>query len=172
MWKVELHNKVENAYALEVTYQDPFNPDAEEIQVPPLKTLRTDAQKGYLVVMSRDRLRVRARSVASGLKPEDARRIPRSFGVEDLSNAILCYRTTHPNYWLGLSVVRHESAATLPATVDKVRLTSVVSDDDQMVTRAVLDLVVGDLRFLETVLPRDSRIWSNVRQRQGGQPVA
>jgi hypothetical protein len=56
--------------------------------------------------------------------------------------------------------VRHDAAAVLPATVHGVRLQSVLSDDDHMVTRLTLDMHTGDLRFLKTILPPNSDVWS------------
>ncbi len=62
-----------------------------------------------------------------GLKAESPRSIPATFGAGDLSDAILCYRTVRSDYELPLSVVRHESASVLPASISQVRMTSVVS---------------------------------------------
>jgi len=168
IWQVDLHNKVIDAYALEASYQAPFNPDAHEAAVAPLRALNTDGQRGYLVVMAGGRLQVKPSSVSEGLKEEDARAIPSELGAGDLSNAILCYRSTHADYALTLSIIRHGSADVLPATVDHVLLTSVVSEDDQMITRVAMDLRVGDLRFLKTELPEGSQVWSTF---VNGKPV-
>jgi hypothetical protein len=120
----------------------------------------TDAQKGYAVVFTAGRLQIKANGVPAGLHEDDARNVPGSFGAGDLSDAILCYRTTRPDYVLDLSVVRHASAEVLPARVEYVRMTSVLADDGQMVTRVDMKLAVGPLRFLEVTLPEGAQSWS------------
>ena len=160
IWQIDLNNKVLDSYAMEVSFQSSASQDRPETVIRPLATLGTDSQKGHLVVLSGGRQQVSPISVSEGLRIEDARSIPTSFGAGDLSNAILCYRSTQPDYTLTVSVVRHESADMLPATVKNVQLTSAVSEDNQMITRIAMNLQVGDLRFLKTRIPRDSRIWS------------
>ncbi len=160
LWQIDLNNKVIDSYALNVSFQSPATRNQRETNIQPLKTIGTDSQKGYLVVFSGGHQQVSPISVSEGLRAEDARSIPAVFSAGDLSSAILCYRSTKPDYSLSVSVVRHESADMLPATVKNVALTSVVSEDNQMITRVVMNLQVGDLRFLKTQIPADSRIWT------------
>lgn len=160
LWQVELHNKVYQVYNLEVSYIEQHDPTAEQVLIRPIRAANAQSQKGYLVVTTGSRLQVQPADVSPGLNPEDARSVPREFGAGDLSDAVLCYRATRPDVTLGLSVVRHNSAEVLPARVEHVRLTSVVSEDRYMATRAELQLRVGDLRTLATRLPDAAELWS------------
>jgi hypothetical protein len=160
LWEVELQGKVEGRQALDVTYQQSCDPQAGILKVLPLQTVGTDAQKGYAVVFTAGRLQIKANGVPAGLHEDDARNVPGDFGAGDLSDAILCYRTTRPDYALDLTVVRHASAEVLPARVQSVRMVSVLADDGQMVTRVDLRLGVGTLRFLEVTLPEGAQSWS------------
>jgi hypothetical protein len=47
----------------------------------------------------------------------------------------------------------------LPATVQSVRLESALSSDDSLVTRAQIQMSVGDMHFLRTALPEGSDVW-------------
>lgn len=161
IWQVTLHNKVENSYKLTAAYQIPFEVGAGEVAVTPLLTVNTDTPTGYLTVMSDGRVQVRLLDEAQGLKSEEARGIPASFGVGDLSDAILAYRIVSPDYHLKLSCVRHESAGVLPAQVKELKLVSVLANDGRMLTHVAMQINVGDLRFLKMTLPgKDSRLWS------------
>lgn len=159
LWQIDLHGKVENDYALDVAYQQPLDVKAQGAALAPLLTAGTEQQKGWLVVMSSARLKITPTSVPPGFKEEDARSIPAQFNAGDLSDAILCYRVTKPEVTLGLNIVRHGAADALPATVQSVRLESALSSDDSLVTRAQLQLTVGDMRFLRTTLPAESAVW-------------
>ncbi|MBU4460732.1 MAG: hypothetical protein KJ579_09200 [Verrucomicrobia bacterium] len=160
LWEVELHGKVETDYALDVTYQDTFDPATNTLSVLPLRAAGVDAEKAWLVVFAGGRLQVKPGDVPAGLRAEDPRGIPATFGAGDLSGAVLCYRATDLSAPLPLSILRHTAAEVLPGRVQSARLTSVVSDDGQMVTRAVLTLDPGTLRFLEMTVPEGGEVWS------------
>jgi hypothetical protein len=160
LWEVELQGKVENRYALDVSYQQACDPASGVLNVVPLQTVGTDSQKGYVVGFTAGRLQVRPGTTPDGLHEDDARNVPATFGAGDLSDAILCYRTTRPDYALALSVIRHDAADVLPVRVRSVRMASVLAEDGQMVTRVEMQLNVGSLRFLEVALPAGAQAWS------------
>ncbi|MEN8255046.1 MAG: hypothetical protein ABFR33_06205, partial [Verrucomicrobiota bacterium] len=160
IWEVELHGKVEHRYGMEVAYQLPFPHDESEPSVFPLQTLGTDSQKGYVAVLSSGRLQVKPAAVSEFLRPEDARSIPRRFGASDLSDAVLCYRSTESDYELKLNVVRHNAADVLPAQVKSLQLDSVITKDDQSLNSMMMELEPGSLRFLEVRFPEGAEIWS------------
>ena len=160
IWEVVLHEKFQERYQLEVSYQIPF--EQKTIEILPVQPLGTETPKSHLVVMSRGRVQVQTSGQMTGLTPADAGTIPKSNAEGDLSDAIMCYRSVKSDYALPLSVVRHGSADVLPATVKGLALTSVVSDSGDMLTRAELKLTVGDLRFLKVTLPdKENRLWSS-----------
>ena len=160
VWEVELHGKAENEVAFEVAYQEPYDPAAKETVIHPLRARGVESQKGWLAVLAGGRLQVKPLDPPLELRPEDPRGIPAQLGAGDLSGALLCYRSAQPEWALQLSVVRHDAADVLAARVRSARLLSVVSDDDQRVTRALLDLEPGSLRFLEMRLPPQGELWS------------
>jgi len=160
LWEVELQGKVETRYQMEVNYQQACEAKDGKLKVSPLCTVDTESQKGFVVAFTTGRLQVKADEVPVGLHEDDARNVPGTFGAGNLSDAILCYRTTRPDYELNLSVVRHDSAAVLAARVESVGITSVLSEDGQMVTRVVMQMNVGTLRFLEVTLPPAAKSWS------------
>jgi len=161
-WQVDLHGKVENQFSMTVSYQGAYEHADQEVRILPVQTVDTEAQRGYLVVTCSGRVQVEPDvDTSEGLKTEDPRNIPVAFGAGDLSNAIQCYRTIRPDYELRLSVVRHDAASVLPASVEQVRMTSVVSTGGKLLTRAALRMKVGDLRFLKVALPhKDDRLWT------------
>jgi len=162
IWQVDLHNKVEDKFGLTASYQVPYDPAEKKVTILPLQTVDTDSQRGYLVVTCAGRVQVKPEGSLKGLKLEDPRNIPESFKAGDLSSAIQCYRTVRSDYQLDLSVVRHDSASVLPASINQVRMTSVVSSGGKMLTRAMLEVVVGNnLRSLNFKLPnKDDELWT------------
>ncbi len=161
IWQVDLHNKVENQFGMTASYQVPYHPAKRGVKILPLRTVDTEEQRGYLVVTCSGRVQVAPAGELIGLKPEDPRNIPAVFGAGDLSNAIRCYRTVRSEYKLALSVVRHDSAQVLPASINRVHMTSTLSTDDSILTRVALLMTVEDLRFLKVSLPNpDDSLWT------------
>ena len=162
IWQVDLHNKVEDKFSLIASYQMPYDPAEKKVKILPLQTVDTESQRGYVVVTCAGRVQVKPEGSQKGLKLDDPRSIPASFGAGDLSSAIQCYRTVRPDYELNLSVVRHDQASVLPASIKQVRMTSVVASGGKMLTRVGLQVVVGNnLRSLNFRLPRKSdELWT------------
>ena len=168
IWQVDLRNKTEQHYLLDVRYQHSVPPHADMIRIDPLQTLDTNAQSGYVTVRAGGRLRVQVRETGPGLRAVDARNIPANLAMRDQSDAILCYQSISGEYHLLLDMERHDTAEVLPASVSGVQLASMMSADGQMVTRARLQMRTGELRFLRTALPENSHLWAAF---VGGQPV-
>lgn len=161
IWQVDLRSKAQNMFSMVANYQVPYNATDRQVKVQPLRSLDTEDQRGYLVVTCGGRVQVTPTDIPPGLKVEDARNIPSAFGAGDLSNAIQCYRTLRPDYVLPLSVVRHGSADVLPASIEQMHMTSVLSQNKRLLTRVKLQITVGDLRFLQLQLPNPhDELWT------------
>jgi hypothetical protein len=75
------------------------------------------------------------------------------------ASANLTFRLVEPAFQLALALERHEATKLLPARVNNVTLTSVISDEGVMLTQVKLELVPGDKRLLNFTLPGDARFW-------------
>lgn len=140
VWVIELHGKVEDAYAFTALYQEPYDPAAGGVRIRPFGTPGAARQTAWLAITGGGRVQVEPRGEVAGLRAEDARSLPEYFGAGDLSGAIRCYRVLQPDYGLDLSVVRHEAARVLPAGVESARFTTVLSASGKMLTQAVIQL--------------------------------
>jgi hypothetical protein len=162
VWQVELHGKVEDKYSLTCFYQQPYDPTSGGVTISAFDVLGTARQAAaWLVVTGGGRVQVEPRGETGGLQSENARSLPETFGAGDLSSAIRCYRVLRPDYRCDLSVVRHNAAAVLPASVERALFTTVLSSSGKMLTQATIDLKVGDLRFLKLQMPSATcALWS------------
>ncbi|MFZ4396057.1 MAG: hypothetical protein ACOYOU_10580 [Kiritimatiellia bacterium] len=162
VWQVELHGKVEDKYVLTCFYQQPYDPASGGVTINAFDVLSAARQTAaWLVVTGGGRVQVEPRGETEGLQPEDARGLPDTFGAGDLSGAIRCYRVLRPDYRCDFSVVRHNAAAVLPASVEKAQFVTVLSSSGKMLTQATIDLKVGDLRFLKLQMPSASgSLWA------------
>jgi len=164
-WRIELQNKVRGAYLLTVTWEQPWDAAAGKLELPGVQAGGVERETGFVAVTARPPLRVEGRSVADLLKV-DGRELPDWAGRGEPT---LAYRYLRPGFVLALGAQRFEEAEVLQALVDNVRLTTVVSEDGQMMTEMALAVRNNARQYLEVTLPAGaSNVWSAF---VAGQPV-
>jgi len=165
-WRVELARKVvieENQsgkYSLQVRYESRYDMNTGKIDLEAVRDADSDLQQGYVAVHASEKVEVTEQSVGLSLKPMDSRSIPGVFGAGSQAGAVLCYRSIDVDYALVLKAVRHDPADVLPATVRRVQLVSLITEDGQSITRVTMSLSVGSKRHLELKLPAGAQLWS------------
>ncbi|MDB6033954.1 MAG: hypothetical protein JWM16_4292, partial [Verrucomicrobiales bacterium] len=159
-WEVKLHRRVIGKFLLQANWQTPVGEAATNVIVRGPQSLDANLQRGFLTVESGGRLQVKASSLPSSLQLAEWQSIPRYLRQEiEAAAANYTFRVVEPGYQLPLEIERHEAARLLPARVNKVTLTSVISDEGVMLTQVKMELVPGDKRLLQLSLPADARFW-------------
>ncbi|MBM3832676.1 MAG: hypothetical protein FJ403_05270 [Verrucomicrobia bacterium] len=159
-WEIKLHRRVIGRYLLQVTYQTAVADTATETVLRGVQTADVNLQRGFVTVQARGRQQVRIDALPASLQTTEWQSIPRAL-QQDLSavSANFAFRLVEPSFQLPLKLDRHEAAKLLPARVNNVTLTSVISDDGVMLTQARLEMLPGDKRLLYLTLPADARFW-------------
>jgi hypothetical protein len=160
LWEVKLHRRVIGQYLLQATYQTLMPEQSPETTLRGVQAADVNLQRGFVTVQSGGRLQVRVEASLTALQPTEWQSIPRAL-QQDLqtASANFAYRLVEPSFQLPLKLERHEAAKLLPARVNNVTLTSVISDDGVMLTQVRLEMMPGDKRLLYFTLPKDARFW-------------
>ncbi|MCD6049784.1 MAG: hypothetical protein K0Q55_1187 [Verrucomicrobia bacterium] len=159
-WEVKLHRRIIGKYMLQAGWQTPVAEKATNVVVQGIQAADANLQRGFVTVQSSGRLQVQAVQLPSTLQPAEWQSIPRIL-LQDIpaATANLTYRLVEPGYQLALHLERHEATKLLPARVNSVVLSSVISDEGVMLTQVKMDLVPGDKRLLNFTLPKDAQFW-------------
>ncbi len=159
-WEVKLHRRVIGQYLLQATYQTPVAANAVETGLRGVQVADVNLQRGFVTVQSGGRLQVRVDAPPAALQPVEWQSIPRAL-QQDLtaSSASFAYRLVEPAFALPMKLERHEAAKLLPARVNSITFTSVISDNGAMLTQARLEILPGDKRLLHLTLPKDAKFW-------------
>ena len=160
LWDVKLHRRIIGRQMLQVTWQTTLANAATNAAVQGVLAADANLQRGFVTVQSGGRLQVRAAAPAAALQPAEWQGIPRAL-LQDLANASasFTYRVVEPAFTLPLTLDRHEATKLLPARVNSVTLTSVISDEGVMLTQARVELIPGDKRLLSLGLPAGAEFW-------------
>jgi hypothetical protein len=158
-WEVKLERRLIGKYLLQVAYTLPIGEQAGEVTVDGVQAQEVNLQRGFVTVQAGGRLQVRIEP-PSTLQPTDWQVIPRAL-QQDISapSANFTYRLVDAAFRLPVKLVRHEAARLLPARVNGVALTSVISDDGATLTEVKLRLIPGDKRLLHISLPKEAQFW-------------
>lgn len=159
-WEVKLHRRIIGKYLLQATWQTLVPEAATNVPVRGVECLDANLQRGFVTVQSGGRLQVRAQALPAALQPAEWQAIPRAL-LQDIpdASANFTFRLVEPVFLLALGLERHEATKLLPARVNNVTLTSVISDEGVMLTQVKLELVPGDKRLLNFTLPAEAKFW-------------
>ena len=159
-WEVKLHRRVIGQYLLQASYQTAIPDQAPETLLRGVQAADVNLQRGFVTVQAGGRLQVRPAEGLAALQPTEWQSIPRAL-QQDLqtASANFAYRLVEPAFQLPLKLDRHEAAKLLPARVNSVAFTSVISDDGVMLTQVRLKMQPGEKRLLHFTLPTDAKFW-------------
>jgi hypothetical protein len=159
-WEIKLHRKVIGQYFLQATFQTSVPEKAAQTELRGVQVADVNLQRGFVTVQSSGRLQARIDSLPAALQPVEWQSIPRALqqGLT-ASSASFAYRLVEPAFALPMKLERHEAAKLLPARVNNITFTSVISDTGTMLTQARLEIVPGDKRLLHLTLPKDAKFW-------------
>ncbi|MEY2408260.1 MAG: hypothetical protein QOF48_930 [Verrucomicrobiota bacterium] len=159
-WEVKLHRRMLGKYLLQVTYQTAVGDQVTTHVLRGVQALDVNLQRGFVTVESSGRVQVRADAVPAALQRTEWQSIPRALRQDiPAASANHTFRLVEPAYQLPLQLERHEATKLLPARVNAITLTSVVSDEGVMLTEVRIELIPGDKRLLKFTLPRDASFW-------------
>jgi hypothetical protein len=162
-WEVKLQRRVIGQYLLQVTYQTLIPERATETVLRGVQANDVNLQRGFVTIQSGGRVQVSPADVAGmsvALQPTEWQSIPRAL-LQNLQavSANFAFRLTEPAFELPLKLDRHEAVKLLPARVNNITFTSVISDAGVMLTQARLEMLPGDKRLLSVKLPTGARYW-------------
>ena len=160
-WEVKLHRRVIGQYLLQATYQ--IAGARERCGDQPS---RRAGRGRELAARLRHRAIRRPSASARGRRrpPRSSRPNGRASRahckrISSASSASFAYRLVEPAFALPMKLERHEATKLLPARVNNITFTSVISDNGTMLTQVRLEMLPGDKRLLHLTLPKDAKFW-------------
>ncbi len=159
-WEIKLQRRVIGQYLLQLTCQTLMPDQSSETVLRGVQAADVNLQRGFVTVQSAGRLQVRVDDLPASLQPAEWQSIPRALQKDlETASASFAYRLVEPDFQLPLKLERHEAAKLLPARVNNITFTSVISDTGVMLTQARLEILPGDKRLLHLTLPKDAKFW-------------
>ncbi|MCP5519678.1 MAG: hypothetical protein H7A45_20765 [Verrucomicrobiales bacterium] len=160
LWEVKLERRVIGGQSLTLVYTLRVPENTDRLVVSGVQAEEVNVQRGFLATQAGGRLQLRLDQVPETLLPADWEAVPAALR-RDLAttSASHVFRLVDSDFQLPLTILRHEAASVLPARVERLELTSVISDAGVMLTRGHLELLPGDKRLLQLRVPKEAEFW-------------
>ena len=153
-WEIKLQRRVIGQYMLQVKYQTSIADLSGEAVLRGVQAVDVNSQRGFVTLDSSGRLQVRVDNLPASLQPTEWQAIPIALQKDmPAVAASFSYRLVEADFQLPLKLERHEAAKLLPAHINNITFTSVISDAGVMLTHVRLEILPGDKRLLHLTLP-------------------
>ncbi len=178
LWVIGLQEKAWGGYTLVVTYDFQFDPHKAALPVGGAHAAEVERETGSIAITSAANLQlVEARGTtvpvvqsekdgqAKTLVPLTLRRIDELELAPDCRALVsrpvlLAYQYTGDNYQLNIEATRFEELPVLEAVADRTQLTTVLTDQGQMLTQASFMVKNNDRQFQRVRLPKGATLYS------------
>jgi len=159
LWTLTFQAKRKGQIRVNISFQIKMDKEADRLVYTGLRALDVKQERGYVAVAPRSDLEVNAAEESKGVRPIDEREIPSDYTRGITGSMALSFRYPAAPFELHLSMVRREPAEVLVAVIGSCRLSTMITEDGNLITDAVYTMRNLRKQYLELVLPAGARIW-------------
>ncbi|HEY3915172.1 MAG TPA: hypothetical protein VGN61_11860, partial [Verrucomicrobiae bacterium] len=159
LWTIHLQEKAWNGYTLVVTYDYAFDPTNATLDAGGLHVPDAARETGSVAVTTAANIKLQPGPVNEPLRVIDPTELSESDRALVTRPVMLACRYNGHAYQLQLNASRQEEAAVLDAVADRIQLTSVLTDDGEMLTQASFMVKNNGKQFQRFQLPPGADFW-------------
>ena len=150
---------VKGNYNLSVAYERAIGEGSVVAQIPRIKTLGVEREKGFIGIASATNveLKVDASENATAI---DVKELPTAIWSRTANHILLAFKYLNGTYDIQIEVIRHEEVPVLIAAVDLANYVSLNTKDGKRLTKAVYHIRNNVKQFLRLRLPQGAVLWS------------
>jgi len=139
-------------------------------RLPELTLIGAKQERGYIAVARAGNIEVNPQEV-EGITRIDARELPDLLTTSVATPAVLAFRYPQHPYQILVGVTRHQDHPVLAAIAERAELTTVLSRQGELLTRAAYLIKANKKQFLEARLPDGATLWSCIVNGTSVKPV-
>lgn len=166
--EIKTNHMVPDRYELALRYEAPFENEIVTVKVPELVVEDVVRETGYVGVTARGNVELNESPEVDGLTRVDISDLPAAVRAMSPNPLLLAFKYTEHPYWLAMDVRKLEDVPVRVASIDRAEVTTVVTDEGMVVTRAAYDVRNNVKQFLRVDVGEDAKIWG---AEVGGQVV-
>ncbi|HVM47713.1 MAG TPA: type II secretion system protein [Candidatus Acidoferrum sp.] len=170
VWTITLQDKAWGGYTLVLTYDYQFDPKGGTLDLAGAHALGVERETGSLGLMTAATLNVTPAPAADPLRRVDEADLSESDRALCTRPLLLAYKYTGGDYQLTAQVTRFDELQVLDAVADRTELTSVLTDEGQLLTQSSFMVKNNEKQFQKFKLPKGAEFWSSYVNGQPAKP--
>jgi hypothetical protein len=156
---VNLNGGVRDLYSLLLRYEAPVLESDAAVNIPVLTVHDVARQTGHVAVATGGNVKVDVAAEAEGATRIDVTELPPAVNAAAQSPILHAFEYLEPNYTVPLTIQRLDDVAVRVASIDHAQLTTVVSEEGMVITRARYVVRNNQRQFLRIDPGPDVEIW-------------
>jgi type II secretory pathway pseudopilin PulG len=159
IWTIGLQDKVWGGYTLVVTYDYPFDPNGATLPVGGIHASGVERETGSIAITTAASLQLDPKNPGGSLRRIDETELSptdRSFITRAV---VLAYHYTGGDSDLSVDAKHYAEVPVLQAVADRTQITSVLTEDGQMLTQASFMVKNNEKQFQQFHLPSHASLW-------------
>ncbi len=159
-WLIGLQDKAWGAYTLVVTYDFPFDPRGAALDLGGIHALDVERETGTIAITTGADLELKPRPAEEPLRLIDESELAEADRALIARPVLLAYRYAGGDYRLAVDATRFDQIPLLDAVTDLTRLTTVLTEEGQMLTQASFMVKNNAKQSQRFRLAEGARFWS------------
>jgi hypothetical protein len=169
-YSITLQDKAWGGYTLVITYDAQFDPKGATLDLAGAHPLGVERETGSLGLMTAASLKLVPAPPVAPLRRVDEAELSESDRALCTRPLLLAYKYTGTNFAETVQVTRFEELPVLEAAADRIELTTVVTEEGQMLTQASFMVKNNEKQFQRFKLPPKAEFWSSYVNSQPAKP--
>jgi hypothetical protein len=165
---VAVNHDVTGSYPIALAYESAVAEGAATVSVPTLTVADVVRNTGVIAVATRGNLEVNPLDENEGVQRVDVSDLPTELQQRSATPILHAFRYNDPAYLLAMSYNRLEDVPVRVAGIDKARITSVLTEEGMLLTRATYFVRNHMKKYMRMDLGPDAEVWG---AQVGGQVV-
>ncbi|HEY5910286.1 MAG TPA: hypothetical protein VJA21_06740 [Verrucomicrobiae bacterium] len=170
VWTITLQEKAWGGYTLVLTYDYQFDPKGSTLDLAGAHTVGLEREAGSLGVMTAASLKLTPAAPVDPLRRVDEAELSESLRALCTRPLPLAYKYAGPDYRHSVQVTRFEELPVLEAVADRIELTTVLTEEGQLLNQASFMVKNNEKQFQRFKLPGGSEFWSSYVNSQPAKP--
>jgi type II secretory pathway pseudopilin PulG len=170
VWTITLQDKAWGGYTLVLTYDYQFDPKGGTLDLAGAHALGVERETGSLGLMTAASLNLTPAPPGDPLRRVDEADLSESDRALCTRPLLLAYKYTGDNYHLTAQVTRFDELPVLDAVADRTELTTVLTDEGQLLTQSSFMVKNNEKQFQRFKLPNGAEFWSSYVNGQPAKP--
>ncbi len=159
-WSIALQDKAWSGYTLVITYDYQFDARKASLNLAGAHALGVERETGSVALTTAGSLQLTSQPITEPLRLIDQTELAETDRALITRPVLLAYRYTGDRFALNADVVRNQEVQNLlNAVADRTQITSVLTEEGQMLSQASFMVKNNDKQFQKFRLPAGANLW-------------